>query len=122
MNNFKELFEKILTIIGYKGNKEELYNQLLGICYLNAVDQLIESLSEENKEVVRKEIAGISDLNKLQETVSKYFSQDQLNEALKKASESVFREYIFAIKDTLSDFQVNELKSLADAPVIAQNQ
>ena len=111
MNNFKSTLENIFEIIGYKGDKEELYNQLLGICYLNAADNLIETLPEENRQTVRKEVSSISDPKQLGDTVNKYFNQQQFNEALQKSSETVFKEYIETIRDSLSEDQINKLNT-----------
>ena len=110
MNNFQSTLESIFDIIEYKGDKEELYNQLIGICYLSAVDSLIKTLPEENKQSATQDILSVSDQKQLKEIVNKYFNQQQFNEELQKSSETVFKDYIETIRDSLSEEQLNNLR------------
>ena len=110
MDNLKSTLDNIFNIIGYKGSREELYKQLLGICYLNALDKLIETLPEKNRQSVRKEVSSISAQKQLSDIINRYFNQQQLSEALQRSSETVFKGYMETIKISLSEDQLNKLE------------
>jgi hypothetical protein len=113
MDNLKSTLDNIFNIIGYTGNKDQLCNQLMNICYLSALDELTEALSEADKESIKKELANITDLTAIEEIANRHFNQQQLDDALQKSSEKVFRDYIGTIKDSLTEAQINKLKEFA---------
>jgi len=113
MDNLKSTLDNIFNIIGYTGNKDQLCNQLMNICYLSALDELTETLSEEDKESIKKELTSDIDLTAIEEIANRHFNQQQLDDALQKSSEKVFRDYIGTIKDSLTEAQINKLKEFA---------
>ena len=108
MDSNKVNFSKILDIIGYSGDKEELSNNFLGLCYSNALVDLAQILPEEKREEVSKAILGTKDEEQA-ENLKKYFSQEQITDALKKASEKIFEDYYESIKPTLSESKISQL-------------
>src|ERR1035437_10000665 len=108
MNDAKTNFGKMLDIVGYSGDKEELYNNLLGLCYFNALTDLIETLPEDKREGAGNEILKTKDQQQAK-NVKKYFNEAQITDALKKSSEKIFQEYYDSIKTSLSESQITEL-------------
>jgi hypothetical protein len=115
MNKIKQSIQEIADIIGYSGNKEELYNQLMNICYLNAVDNLIEKSSSESRQSIRNEMSNTSSLQQMGEIINKYFNEQQVNEALQESFKVVFGEYVETIKNSLTEEQVNKLNDFSTA-------
>jgi hypothetical protein len=113
MDHLKSTLDNIFNIIGYTGDRDQLFNQLMNICYLSAVDELMETLSEEGKESIKKELVSVTDLTAIEEIANKYFNQQQLGNALQKSLETVFRDYIGTIKDSLTEDQINKLEEIA---------
>lgn len=103
-------FGKILDIICYKGDQEELYNNLLGLCYMNALANLIEGLSEDKREQAEREILQVKHQQQA-DSIKKYFSESQIDGALKKSSEKIFQDYYNSIKPSLSKAQVLKLNN-----------
>jgi hypothetical protein len=73
----------------------------------------METLSEEGKESIKKELVSVTDLTAIEEIANKYFNQQQLGNALQKSLETVFRDYIGTIKDSLTEDQINKLEEIA---------
>ena len=109
-DNSKINFYKILDIIEFSGNKEELYNKIVGLIYFNSLVDLIETLPEDKKEEAGKAILGTKDQEQA-DNVKKYFSEEQITDALKKSSEKIFSEYYNSIKTTLSESQLTQLNN-----------
>jgi hypothetical protein len=108
MNDPKINFNMILEIINYTGNKDELYDKLFGLSYMNAIIDLIETLPEDKIMEASKLILETKDLEQI-ENLKKYFNQEQVNNSLKKASSKIFQEFYESIKLTLSEAQVSSL-------------
>ena len=110
MNDAKTNFGKMLDIVGYTGDKDELYNSLFGLCYFNALVDLIEILPEDKREEAGKQILETKDQQQA-ENVKKYFNETQITEALRKSSEKIFQDYYNSIKPSLSQPQIIELNN-----------
>ncbi|OGC59845.1 hypothetical protein A3A70_03015 [candidate division WWE3 bacterium RIFCSPLOWO2_01_FULL_42_11] len=105
----KQNIKSILDVIDYDGDKEAFAEELLTLVQKQALADLLTTLPVEKQDLISKEASD--DENGLSKLDS-HFNTDQKAEAIKKASESVMKQYLEEITPTLSDSQLTNLESL----------
>ncbi len=109
MNNHNILL-KILEIIGYSENKEAFVDEFLKNVQMQSVIDLIQSLPQDKQSEIKDQFSKIqNDQNKASDLLKSYFTEEQIQEALKNSSKTAMEEYIKAINPTLSSTQKNNL-------------
>ncbi len=103
-----QIIKRVLEIIDYQGDKELLTKNLMEACQVQAVKRLVDRLPEDKK--AQFEDAG-SDPSPLAESLRQTFSEEETKEALRKASEKVFADYLNTLIPTLSESQKSSLDS-----------
>ncbi len=91
---------QVLDIIGYIDNKEDFTNKFFQLCKQQAIVDLVKSLPSD------KQTALESNSSLLKE----YFSEEQMADALEKATRETFQSYLQEIIPTLNDKQKSELE------------
>ncbi|MBI2613617.1 MAG: hypothetical protein HYW62_02500 [Candidatus Levybacteria bacterium] len=109
MNNHNILL-KILEIIGYSDDKDAFVDEFLKNVQMQSVIDLIQSLPQDKQSEIKEKLAQIqNDQNKASDLLKAYFTEEQIQEALKNSSKKAMEEYIKAINPTLSSAQKNNL-------------
>lgn len=106
----KTILFQILDIIGYTDDKESFADKFIKSIYLQSFNDLFQTLPPEKQSEIQKQITEKSENpEKVIETLKGYFSETQIQEAIKNAAYEGLTQYINAIKDTLSADQKRDL-------------
>lgn len=108
-SNPKQNISSILAVIDCDGDKEAFTNELLITIQKQAMADLLATLPAEKQASLGNDVSD--DENGLR-VFNTEFSEDQKIEAIKKASESVMKEYLEEVTPTLSDGQLKDLSAL----------
>ncbi|VVB85921.1 Uncharacterised protein [uncultured archaeon] len=110
VNTPQDLLLQILKIIDYSDNKEAFVEEFIKNIHLQSLSYLISTLSPDKQEEVKTELTmNKNNSDKVASTLNAYFSQSQMQDALKNASKSAMTEYIKTINPTLSATQKQQL-------------
>lgn len=107
--NTKEILLKILDIIDYPENKEQLINKFISACQQQALINLVESLPSNEQEVLRENLSKTKKQDEAQKILLEDFSQEKIFEALKETTKKAFEDYI---KDILPSLTVTQRENL----------
>ena len=107
--NPRDIFLQVLNIIGYTNDKEEFTNKFFQLCEQQTVLSLIKSLPQDKQTSLQTELSKqtIPDPSNL--LLKKYFTEEQIANALQKATEETFNSYLQTVMPTLNDKQRTEL-------------
>ena len=112
-NNYKDILLKVLEAIGYSDNKEVFIEDFVKNIDMQAVADLIESMpSDKQSEIKQKLIEAQNDQIKSSDLLKAYFTEGQMQEALKNSSKNMMEEWIKTITPTLSQAQKKNLSAL----------
>ena len=110
-SGYKNIFLKVLDLIGYNDDKEQFISQFISLCQQKAAVDLIGSLPEEKKKLLGQQISQNTASEQVQKILSQYFTGQQYTKALEQATANNFKEYLEKITPTLSTDQQNSLHS-----------
>jgi len=106
---------KVLNILDFKGDKQAIADKLLELCYHQALFGLINGLSIDKQEKIKKELGKAKSKEDFIKLAHNYFSEKQFLEAVEKATSSVFIKYMEEISPLLSEKQLEKLKLYLDS-------
>lgn len=110
MIDSKQILLRILEIIGYSEDKDKFATEFLQNVSLQALLNLFNTLSQEQKDKIQQQITSANDdASKIQQALNQFFTQDQLAQAIENSSKNAVTEYIKTIEPTLSDPQKQSL-------------
>jgi len=107
----KDIIIQILDLVGYGENKEEFADELLSLCQQQALVDLIKSLPEEKQTLLEKTLSQQPNPQNIDQVLKDNFTEEQILESLKKATENTIQTYLLTISPHLSDLQKNNLKT-----------
>lgn len=110
MDRTREFLYKILDAVDYTDDKEIFAAQFLENIRVKALMELVKSLPAEKRGEARKKlIEGSVDPQKAATVIQAYFTETQIQEALKNTAQSMMVKYIESIEDVLSPAQKENL-------------
>lgn len=110
MNDAKVILLKILEIIGYSEDKDKFATEFLQNVSLQALLDLFNTLPVDQKDQIHQQITSAgNNPQAIQEALKTYFTDSQLQEAIKNSAKNAVTEYIKTIETTLSDSQTQNL-------------
>lgn len=102
----KTLLIKILTVIGYEEDKDQFADRFLQNIRLQSLVDLLSTLPADRQEEVKAGLVSAADNPEaLAKTVTAYFPETQLREALEEAAKESITAYLQRISPTLSPVQ-----------------
>lgn len=107
----KQIIIEILTITEYQGDKENFANQLIDLFHQKALFDLIESLPEENKEKLKKQLSEHVTPEMGKTLLLQHTTPDKYLEYLKKSTEKIFKDYLKDVFETLNEQKKEEVKN-----------
>ncbi len=107
--NPKRIILDVLEIIGYTDDRDKFANDFLGLILQNSINNLSEKLPQDKIDQLRQRLS-LSKPEKLETLLNDYFSSEELNDSVKKVSESMFREYLEEVSPSLNDSQREDLQ------------
>lgn len=110
-SGYKDIFLKVLDIIGYSDDKEKFTDQFISLCQQKATTDLIEFLPGDKQKLLGQQISQNTTSEQVQKILAQYFTGQQYTKALEKATAGNFKEYLEKITPTLSIDQQNSLHS-----------
>lgn len=113
MNDYQNILLKILEIINYGGDKEAFINEFLRNVELKSLAVLVQSLPNEKQTEIRTKIYNdINNGNKVLTILNSYFTNEQMQEEIRKSSITAMEKYIHFLNQNLSFVQRANLISL----------
>lgn len=110
MDKAKTILLEILNITGFSEDKDKFVAEFFQNVSLQALQDLFNSLSQEQKDSIQQKIANAGNNSQLiQDTLKTYFTDLQFQTAIKNSSKNALEEYIKTIEITLSDSQKENL-------------
>lgn len=107
--NPRRIILDVLEIIGYTDDRDKFANDFLGLILQNSINNLSEKLPQDKIDQLRQRLS-LSKPEKLETLLNDYFSSEELNDSVKKVSESMFREYLEEVSPSLNDSQREDLQ------------
>lgn len=104
-------FVKILETIQYSGDKETFARQFFEQCERQAMISLINKIPFEKKHEVTAILAAKENLQAQLETLKDYFTEDDRQQALEKATARTFHELLEDFAPTLTAEQKQYLQA-----------
>ena len=110
MNDAKAILLKILDAIGYSEDKDKFATEFLQNVSLQALLDLFNTLPVDKKDQIQQQItSAANNPQAIQEALKTYFTDLQLQEAIKNSAKNAVTEYIKTVEPTLSDSQRQNL-------------
>jgi hypothetical protein len=110
MNDYKSILLDMLGAINYTEDKEKFIAKFTNNIQLQSLKNLVQALSATKlKEIKNKLSSASNDQQKVSEILKSYFTEEQMQQALKNAAKDAVSNYITAINNTLSDTQRESL-------------
>src|SRR5437762_2058251 len=103
----KGILSKVLSIIGYTNNQDAFIDEFIKICQKQAFLDLLNSLPLEKQTTLTQETQP----EKVQVLLNQYFTTEDINKSLTKATQTQFQSCLQTIDPTLSAEQRNNLDS-----------
>ncbi|MDD5147572.1 MAG: hypothetical protein PHV63_03460 [Candidatus Daviesbacteria bacterium] len=107
----KDIIIQILDLVGYGENKERFADELLSLCQQQALVDLVKSLPEEKQILLEKTLSQQPNPQNIDQVLKENFSEEEILEALKKATQNTIQAYLQTISPHLSDLQKNNLQT-----------
>jgi hypothetical protein len=108
--NPRDVIIQVLSIVDYKNDKEAAVDKFLSICEKLALINLIDSLTGEEKTNLQQKLTTVQEgTDEYNDVTKQYFTEEKYSQAIKKAGEKVFAEYLSSIMGSLSSEQQNKL-------------
>src|SRR3989344_2021459 len=111
MKNYYEVFDDLLNMVGYEGDKKAFSDKFLDVCLKQFGLDLVKSLPEDKKDSLSKELTPETPAESKMEILKKYFSQEEVEVSFKKAINDITMGYFEALNPHLTDKQREDLKS-----------
>lgn len=105
-----DIILKILEIIDYKGDRQKFTNQFIENCQKQALLDLISALPENKQIALRQQLLHSDASSNIQQVLKQYFPEEKYLEAISRATENAFSDFLQAIKDGLSGDQSSNLQ------------
>lgn len=105
-----DIILKILEIIDYKGDRQKFANQFIENCQKQALLDLISALPENKQIALRQQLLHSDASSNIQQVLKQYFPEEKYLEAISRATENAFSDFLQAIKDGLSGDQSSNLQ------------
>lgn len=110
MNDARAILLKILDAIGYSEDKEKFAMEFFQNVSLQALLDLFSTLPQDKKDQLEQKITNAGNgAAEMQEELKAYFSEEQIQQAIKNSAKNAVTEYIKTIEPTLSDSQRQNL-------------
>ena len=110
MTDPKTIVFGILDIIGYSEDKEKFATEFLQTVSLQALLDLFNTLPQDQKDKIQQQITNAgNNPQAIQEALKRYFTDSQLQDAVRTSAKNAVTEYIKTIEPTLSDPQKQNL-------------
>jgi len=110
INTPHDLLLKILKVIDYNEDKEAFISEFIKNVRLQSLLDLISTLPTDKQEEIKAKLtSNANDAVKVTSTISAYFTQSQMQDALETASKDAITKYVETINHTLSVSQKQEL-------------
>lgn len=110
MDDLRKTLSNFLEIIDYLGNREEFVEKLLNSIYLQSLNDLIQTLSNEKREIVLQSLESVKSPELLSKAVNLNFDQQKVNQSLINNTQKIFTEYLQTIEEDLTEDQKVKLK------------
>ena len=107
----KDIIIQILDLVGYGENKEGFADELLSLCQQQALVDLIKKLPVEKQAFLEKSASSQLNPQQLDQIIKENFSEGEILEAFKKATQNTIQAYLLTISPHLSDLQKNNLQA-----------
>lgn len=107
----KDFLVKVLTIIGYKEDKEAFAEKFITLCNQETLTDLLASLPQEKQKTITDRILEIENADQVAKILTEYFTSEQYKSAQQKALSAIMTKYLEAVTPTLSEQQLKELSS-----------
>lgn len=105
-----DLLIKVLDIIEFADDKEKFANEYFRNINLQAVANLSQNLSEEQKNNFKQKLSEIStEPQKVGDVLQSFFSESQLQFETEKVSKEMLRDFLGQISPALSEEQKQNL-------------
>lgn len=111
----KDIIIQILDIAGYGENKEEFADQLLSLCQQQTFVDLIKKLPVEKQAFLEKSNSLQPNPQQLDQFIKENYTEGEILEALKKATQNTIQAYLQTISPHLSDTQKKNLQTFVQA-------
>lgn len=109
-NTPHDLLIKILEVIDYSDDKDAFISEFTKNVHLQSLLDLISTLPADKQEEIKTKLTpNVNDADKVASTLSAYFTQSQMQDALEAASKDAMTKYVETISPTLSAPQKQEL-------------
>lgn len=118
MNNIvdpKQSVLKILEIINYQDNRDVFADDFLFLIQQEMLARLIESLSEEKRQELERELGEKPSPELIHTLLNKYFSEQQKAETTEQVTAETFKDFFKSIIPTLSGQQKTKLQAYLDS-------
>jgi hypothetical protein len=99
--SLKKIIAEVHKIIGYNQDPE-IIDDLISLCNQQAVFNLINSLSKENRDIFKDQLAEAKSLQEAQKIMFKFFTKEERLIVQAKAAGEILSKYIKAIWPVLS--------------------
>jgi hypothetical protein len=109
---YKDILIKILEAIEYTDDKEAFVNDFTQMVESQSVVDLISGLPDDKKELIKSDLSTASTPEHANETMKKYFTEEQTNQAINKSVQMAISAWMQAIGTTLSDVQKEKIVAL----------
>ena len=110
MNDAKAMLLKILDAIGYSEDKDKFATEFLKNVSLQALLDLFNTLPVDKKDQIQQQVTDAgNNPAAIRETLKTYFTDSQLQEAIRNSAKKAVTEYIKTVEPTLSDSQKQNL-------------
>ncbi|GEM_PF-2199275 len=106
-NNFRDFLEQVLTAIDYQGDKAEFIDRFLKNIHTQAYIELIKSLPAEKQGQIEQQLKDGS--YHPEDVLKQIFSEEQIQESLKKTTQETITNYFQAINPSLNKAQTTAL-------------
>ena len=114
-NNLKDTILKILEAVEYADDKEAFVKEFEELVNIQAVESLINSLPQDQKEALKIEGSANKDNSeKVSEILKSRFNEEQMQKSLEETTKSAVMEWMKTIEPTLSDQQKQNLVKLSE--------
>lgn len=110
----KNVLLKILEAIDYTDDREAFVKEFTDLVQIQAMDRLINSLSQEQQGLLKAELTENKDnLDKIGEVLKARFDEEQMRKSLEETTTNAVSDWMKAIDPTLSDDQKVRLANLS---------
>lgn len=106
----KDILTQILTIVGYKDDKNSFSEKFIVLCQQQAFLEFVESLPKSLQEDLKAKLVDQKDKERIKKAMDQYVNTKEFLEKLELVTAKNFKEYIEAIIPTLTDDQKAQLQ------------